>query len=138
MRSSGGFAMKSAISLDLAAESRLVLEGILLLLAGLALGALFLAEIPGTLRAVLVTAIAVVLWRSLRAVRRQPRRLFFAEDGTAWLEEGDSPRRLSLRPYGPFLVLSLTGDAGVTRLVLVRAMLGRDLERRLIARAGAN
>lgn len=129
--------MKSAPSLAIEAEGRRVVAGLVSLLAAMAVAALFLAELGLSIRLLLLAAIALMLGASLRALWRQPRRLWVASDGTASTEPGAPPRRLAARRYGPLLVLSLTGPSGVTRLVLLRRLLGGELERQIVARAGA-
>lgn len=129
--------MKSGPSLAIAVEGRPILASALALIAVLAVGAAFIAELTATSRLGVMALVAAVLGRSLLALRRQPRRLLLRADGTAWLDDLPEPRRLAARRYGPLLVLSVTGHCGTMPAVLIGPMLGRSLRRRLVALCGA-
>lgn len=130
--------MSSAPSLAIPVEGRLLLGAALGLIAALAIVAVFLAALAPTVRLALLIAIVLGLAASLRALGQQPPRLVLAADGTAELPGVPTPFRVCARRYGPLLVLSLIGPTGAVRVVLIRRLLGRAVERQLIARTGAS
>ncbi len=130
--------MKSGPSLAIAVEGRLILASALSLIAVLAIGAAFIAELGATARLGVVALVAAVFVQSLLALRRQPRHLVLRADGTVLLDGFSAPHRLVARRYGPLLVLSVTGPSGTKHAVLIGPLLGRSLRRRLSALSGAS